>query len=62
MYLRGNLFLTLIKLKKMYQKTIFGADWLRGGGTHCTACDGSREETAFLTCSAKKGGVAVWQS
>ena len=39
-----------------------GADWLRGGGTHCTACDGSREETAFLTCSAKKGGVAVWQS
>lgn len=39
-----------------------GADWLRGGGTHCTACDGSREEMAFLTCSAKKGGVAVWQS
>ena len=26
----------------MYQKTFFGADWLRSGGTDCTACDGSQ--------------------
>lgn len=32
----------------MYQKTIFGADWLRSGGTHCTACDGSQKRQQTL--------------
>ena len=32
----------------MYQKTNFGADWLRSGGTHCTACDGSQKRQHTL--------------
>ena len=42
----------------MNKTNYFGADWLRCMGTDCTACDGSREVTAFVILS-QKGGSAV---